>query len=628
LATTLEQPTRLVVDRLKVVIAGGDIDVVDDISFSLPAGKTLGLVGESGSGKSTVALALLGYARSGLEIRAGRVLLDDVDILRTSREERRAIRGSRIAYVPQDPSTSLNPALRVGTQLSEVIDKPAPTNRLVDGGARPTIVEALREVRLPGDVVDAYPHQLSGGQQQRVALAMAFLLRPSVIVLDEPTTGLDVTTQRHILDTVVDMCASHGVAGVFVSHDLSVVSELADEVAVLYAGRLIEVGGKAQVLGDPAHPYTRGLVGAAPSPERSHRLQGLDGYPPAPGARPLGCFFASRCRFRQERCEASQPLAVPVDGISEHRARCMRIAELPPFTIPRAERVGHVGKSGDGEILSITDVSATYGDSQVLTDLSWDLSANSCLAIVGESGSGKTTMARCVVGLHHAWSGGVSLHGHTLPRRATDRAKEDLRAVQYVFQNPYASLNPRRTVADIVEQPLRFLFALSRREREHRVAHALDRAALTNGFLKRRPSELSGGERQRVAIARALVAQPEVLVCDEVTSALDVSVQAAIIETLRRLQEEDGLSLLFITHNIALVRSIAQRVIVMQSGRVVEEGTTSDILDSPTMEYTQQLLADTPKPSAILRTGAAAVSSVRVGDRASGPMINQESKAR
>jgi peptide/nickel transport system ATP-binding protein len=591
-----EAPWRIVVSDLRVSLADGEADVVDDINFSLGPGQMLGLVGESGSGKTTVALALLGYARRGLRVADGSVLVDGQEMCGRSDRTLRATRGRHVAYVPQDPSSALNPAMKVGTQLREALT----SHGISDSDIADRVRELIQEVGLPNEqLLDAYPHQLSGGQQQRVVLAMGFALRPAVIVLDEPTTGLDVTTQRRVLDTIRDLCVAHGAAGIFVSHDLAVIGELVDQVAVMYAGRIVELGAKPDVFAAPTHPYTRGLLRAVPSPDRSTRLEGLEGSPPRPGARPPGCAFAPRCEFVRPQCRAEEQHLLARPG-AHQLVRCRRASELEHIhhvAAPlRQTEPGHDG----APLLAVRDLSASYGSTQVLTDVSLEIGGRECVAIVGESGSGKTTLARCVVGLHPRWSGAASLRGAALPHGARERSPDLLRQVQYIFQSPYGSLNPRKSVQQILEQPLqRFFTGLDRRERLQRIDSALDEAALNSGFRRLYPGELSGGERQRVAIARALVVQPDLLVCDEITSALDVSVQAAIVETLRRLQFDRGLTLAFITHNLALVKSIAQRVVVMRAGRVVETGVTATVLGAPKDEYTQTLLKDLPRPWAV-----------------------------
>jgi peptide/nickel transport system ATP-binding protein len=569
------------------------VDVLDEISFHVQPGQVLGLVGESGSGKTTIALALLGHVRRGLVIGGGKIMVDGQDILTMNRRDLQHLRGRQVAYVPQDPSSALNPTLKIGTQLREVLasyegDQAARDERLT---------EMLAEVGLsavPG-ILTKYPHQLSGGQQQRVGLAMAFACRPRLIVLDEPTTGLDVTTQRTVLETIRNLCKSYQVAAVYISHDLAVVAEIADHVAVMYAGRLAEVGPAREVFDTPAHPYARGLLRAVPSLERSHVLTGLAGHPPRPGSRPPGCFFQPRCEFAVPECEQGQPPLVQVSA-SGHSARCIRAAEVVALARPAGTPAARPGTAAeDTALLDVRGLSATYGPVTVLHELTLSVPGRQCVAVVGMSGSGKTTLARCLVGLHPTWTGDVSFAGQPLSRGVRRRSDDQLRRMQYVSQNPYASLNPRRTVGQIIEQPLAHFVKLPARERQQRVVAALTAAALRESFLDLYPDQLSGGERQRVAIARALVVEPDLLVCDEVTSALDVSVQAAIVELLRGLQAERGLSLIFITHNLPLVRSIADHVVVMNGGRICERGTVAQVLEAPQDAYTTQLLADVPK---------------------------------
>jgi peptide/nickel transport system ATP-binding protein len=582
---------RLDVRGLEVRLGRTGPDVVSEVSFTVQAGQVLGLVGESGSGKTTVVLALLGHARRGLRISSGEVRVDGVDLLRLPAAQLRAVRGARVAYVPQDPSAALNPALRVGTQLKEAIRVHPGAVGDPDGRIR----EVLQEAHLDAtpELLRRYPHQLSGGQQQRVTLAMAFACRPSLIVLDEPTTGLDVSTQRHVLDTIRSLCAAYGVAAVYVSHDLAVVGGLVSDVAVMYSGRIIEVGSTARVFGDPLHPYTRGLLAAVPSPLHATRLTGIDGQPPRPGRRPAGCSFAPRCGFATGECRSQQPEPVLIDA---RAVRCMRVAQVRESSTGMAAALSRAAAAtGEVPVLSLREVSAGYGRRPVLTGVDLDVPAESCVAVVGESGSGKTTLARCIVGLHRNWTGEIRFEGASLAASARDRPRQTLRRVQYVFQNPYTSLNPRKTVGQIVAQPLGQYLRLGYRERSQRAARAMADVSLSADFLSRYPDQLSGGERQRVAIARALVVEPDLLICDEVTSALDVSVQAVIIELLRGLQAEHRIAMIFITHNLALVRSIAQSVVVLRDGAVVEAGPVGQVLDRPADPYTAQLMEDVPK---------------------------------
>ena len=588
---------RVDVDGLRVRLAGSTVDVVAGVSFQVRTGELMGLVGESGSGKTTVALALLGHTRRGLEVAGGTVRVGRTDMVTASPPQLRRLRGAEVAYVPQDPASALNPALKVGAQLIEVLrahPEAVAAKGLGDPKAR--VAETLQEAGLGGipGLLKAYPHQLSGGQQQRVALAMAFALRPGVIVLDEPTTGLDVTTQRHVLDTVRSLCRAYGVAAVYVSHDLAVVGGLVNHLTVMYAGKVAESGPTAMVFGSPAHPYTIKLLRAVPSPERAQALEGIEGQPPHPARRPPGCEFAPRCPLALPACTEGPVPVVALPG--EHLVRCLRTAVTIGLGAGRALDLATPTSAAGEALLRASGLSARYGATEVLTGVELSVGRNECVAVVGESGSGKTTLARCLVGLHSAWSGEVRFGGALLPKAAYRRSREDLRAVQYIFQNPYSSLNPRTTIGRAVELPLLHFFpSLSRAEREHRVAAVLDDVALGTDFWSRYPDQLSGGERQRAAIARALVASPDLLVCDEVTSALDVSVQATIVELLRRLQAERHLSLLFITHNLALVRSIAQSVLVLSQGRVVESGPVETVFERPQDPYTVRLMEDVPK---------------------------------
>jgi peptide/nickel transport system ATP-binding protein len=586
-------PVRLQVCDLRIEVAESKADVVSEVSFAAGAGEVLGLVGESGSGKTTVALALLGHARRGLRITGGEILLDGENVLELKPAERRAARGAKVAYVPQDPSAALNPALRVGTQLREALSE----HPGVAGNIEERIAEVLADASLDttSGVLRRYPHQLSGGQQQRVAIAMAFSCRPSLIVLDEPTTGLDVSTQHHVLQTVRSLCRSYGVAAVYVSHDLAVVGGLVSQVAVMYAGRVIELGSTERVFSAPVHPYTRGLLAAVPSPDRAEILVGVEGQPPRPGRRPKGCSFAPRCAHAVERCTTETPAPVLFD---ERLVRCLRASELGSGSAPRqGAAAAQVSERGDA-VLSLRGVSASYARTPVLHGVDLDLAPESCLAVVGESGSGKTTLARCIVGLHTNWTGSMSFEQTQLAHGARRRPKEVLKRIQYVFQNPYTSLNPRKTIYQIVSQPLEHYFKLSASEREARVTRVIEEVSLGTDFLGRFPDQLSGGERQRVAIARALVVEPDLLVCDEVTSALDVSVQAVIVELLRRLQHERRLAMIFITHNLALVRSIAQTAVVLSQGTIVETGPVDQVIDAPTHPYTIRLIKDVPKLAA------------------------------
>ena len=579
------------VQELQICTNSG-VPVVTEVSFEITPGEVLGLVGESGSGKTTVGLSLLGHARRGLRIAGGEISLDGENILALGDEELRRLRGSRASYVPQDPASSLNPALRISLQLREGLAVHGWGNRK-ERDAR--IAEMMREVALPDDpeFLHRYPHQLSGGQQQRIGLAMAFANRPRLIVLDEPTTGLDVTTQATVLATVRELAALHGVAALYVSHDLAVVAALARRVAVMYAGRIVELGPAEDLFESAAHPYTRRLVGAIPRLTGGRSLVGIPGHAPSPGRRPPGCAFAPRCTLHIPQCDENVPALDTVR--SGHRARCIRAEDvLKQARAKVGDPLDFIPADADSAALTLENLVAHYGPIEVLHSINLTLERHECLAIVGESGSGKTTTARSIAGLHRDWTGSIRLGDKALEASARARSTESRRQIQYIFQNPYGSLNPRKTIGETVGQPLSVFDIAKGRRADEMVQEMLEQVSLSATYANRYPDQLSGGERQRVAIARALISSPSILICDEVTSALDVSVQAAIVELLGQLQRELGLSMVFVTHNLPLVRSIAQNVAVLSEGDIVEYGATAEVLADPQQPYTRELIANTP----------------------------------
>jgi peptide/nickel transport system ATP-binding protein len=582
----------LVVEDLGVMLTGKDVDVVDDIDLVLKPGEVVGLVGESGSGKTTVGTSLLGYARAGAIISSGKVLIEGRDVLDMPWQEVRQLRGEEIAYVPQDPASALNPAIRIGKQIVELLTlRNIGTAESRLQGAR----DGLAEVGLPNDdeFLSRYAHQLSGGQVQRVALAMAFLPKPKVLVLDEPTTGLDVTTQAMVLDTMAQLCRSHGVSALYVTHDLAVVANIADRVAVMYAGQIVELGPKEAMFKKPAHPYTRALLDSIPHLSQARALTGIPGRTPAPGARPHGCRFHDRCSFVVDACKQSVPELRPI--APSHAVRCIRAEEIGTWDISRGTVPDADPDKLREVILSVEGLNVFYGRKKVVHDVSFDLAKAEVVALVGESGSGKTTISRSVGGLHKDWTGTINFEGDSLAKSARQRSAVNRKRLQYIFQNPYLSLNPRLTIEQIVKRPMELFGIASGKEATDRVVDLLDQVALGPRMLKYQASRLSGGERQRVAIARALAAEPDVLICDEITSALDVSVQGSIVALLEGLRQERGISMLFVTHNLALVRSIAARVEILQAGRVVEAGSVVNVMEEPREEYTRNLLSKSPR---------------------------------
>lgn len=577
------------IERLRLDVEATGNDIVDEVTLSIEPGRVLGLVGESGSGKTTVGLAVLGHARRGVRIAGGNIRIGETEMLSLGEEERRHARGALVSYVPQDPASSLNPALRIGMQLMEVLE--AHDFGGSDEARRARVKEMMGEVLLPqeDEYLQRYPHQLSGGQQQRVGLAMAFACRPSVIVLDEPTTGLDVSTQEHVLATIRTLTREHGVAALYITHDLAVVADLADDVAVMYAGRVVEEGPVREIFRNPAHPYTRHLVAAAPDIAGGKQMVGLVGRAPQPGKRPQGCAFALRCQLAEDRCREAFPPVVSVGA--SHHARCIRVGQVPETTIAAPLVRGE--RRAAEPVLIASEVSAGYSGKTVVHDVNITLRRGECLALVGESGSGKTTVSRAIGGLLREWSGSITIEGKELGRTARGRSVEERLGIQYVFQNPYGSLNPRKTVRESVARPL-LIAGKSKDEADSAVVDVLSKVSLPSSYANKYPDQLSGGERQRVAIARAIVSKPSILLCDEVTSALDVLVQASIVDLLGRLRKELGLAMLFVTHNLPLVRSIADEVAVMSDGRIVEFGTAEEVIGNPREEYTKRLIAATP----------------------------------
>lgn len=591
--TTIVSRPAVVVEGLRVDLEDRKVNIVDDIGFEIAPGEILGLIGESGSGKTTVGSAMLGFARPGTRITSGSVTIDGIDLLKLDERRLRRQRGALVAYVPQDPGTALNPALRIGTQLEEVLTVQGVTSR---SERAERMAKILEEVRLPSDpaFLRRFPHELSGGQQQRVVIAAGFVTNPKVVVLDEPTTGLDVTTQAHVLTMVRQLCETHRTAGLYVSHDLAVVAGLADRIAVMYYGRLVESGPADVVTHHAGHPYSRGLIGAIPDPQRRRTLNALRGRVAPIDERPAGCVFAERCEFVEDACRTQE--IRPVSLGTGHISRCRRtdvIRGVPALGAEVDDRKVSSVAPGSG-FLSVRHLGAHYASFNVLTGIDLEVPRGLVTALVGESGSGKTTMARCLGGLHGEATGEIFVGGKPLRFGARNRSREERMAVQYIFQNATEALNPRRTVGESIAEPLLTLAGLRRGEAMDRVEQLLDDVALSTRYASRYPSQLSGGERQRVGIARALATEPSVLVCDEITSALDVSVQASILLLIRRLCEESGLTLLFVTHNLAVVRAIADRVAVLNKGVIVEEGPVDDVLDSPRDEYTRMLLEDTP----------------------------------
>ncbi|HTR85537.1 MAG TPA: ABC transporter ATP-binding protein [Reyranella sp.] len=586
----------LEVDRLdvKVRLASGDVAVLRDVSFDLQPGRILGLVGESGAGKSMIGRVVAGLLPEGFKSTAQRFRFDGKDLLDLPAEQRRRLLGDRIAFIPQEPLSALNPVLTIGRQFIEHLARLG----VPRGERRRRATDALTEVLLPEPdaLLDRYPFQLSGGMCQRVLIAMAFASNPSLVVADEPTTALDVTTQVHIVSLIRRLQAAHGTGLLFITHDLRLAAHLCDEIAVLYAGDVVERGPAKQVFGAPRHPYTRALKQAMPGLTGDRRpLQALPDIMPGIEAlgRLPGCRFAARCPTADASCAASlPPLALVAPG---HWVRCAS-ACTSEVTAPSTIASEASGPANGKALLKLDGIAKSYirGRITAVKDASFSIASGESVGIVGESGSGKSTLARLVMGLDTPSAGYIELDGIdvTVPEPSWEKR---ISLVQMIFQDPASALNPRRRVANLVTQSLEARSrAASEAERLKRALELLGDTGLPEGLLQRFPPQLSGGQRQRVNIARALCAEPRLLVADEIVSGLDVSVQAQILNLLQKLRREHGVALLFISHDLSVVRHLCERVLVMKGGEIVESGRTEEVFSRPRHAYTRELLAAVP----------------------------------
>jgi peptide/nickel transport system ATP-binding protein len=579
---------------------------VEHVSFAIGRQEALGLVGESGSGKSTVALALMRYLPPGGQVRGGNVRFDGQDVLALDSPALRAFRGRRAAMVYQNPAAALDPSMVVGDQVAEVFTIHSNVNR---SDARREAVSLLNQVQLPepGLVYRQYPHQLSGGMQQRVVIAMALAARPDLLIMDEPTSGLDATVQAAILALLADLRRQFATAILLISHNLAVVAEVCDRIGVMYAGRLVEEGPVASVFDTPAHPYTRGLLASLPGPQARKRvapLKSIRGQPASAGSLELGCLFAPRCDFVQERCRQAEPALLSVTNASTtHTSRCYYWQEV--LSAPSGSVESDVADTSAPEpaepLLAASDVHKEYraGGTRVvaLDGVSLQVPAGRTVGLVGESGSGKSTLARVIAGLDPLESGALAWRQRPLRRSIQQRPRVFLRQLQMVFQDPDSTLNPRQTVRTLLERSLRKLTNLDRSARSARAVELLNAVELDPRLLDALPRELSGGQRQRVAIARAFAGAPALVLCDEPTSALDASVQATILNLLDSLQGERGTAYLFISHDIGVVRYLADDVGVLYLGQLMQFGSVKSVFAPPHHPYTEVLLASQPRRS-------------------------------
>ena len=588
---------------------GRDREVLQDVSFRVRRGEAYGLVGESGCGKSTVAMATLRYLPRNGKVKAGRISIAGEDIAALDADALRRLRANAISMVYQDPSRALNPSMTIARQVAEAFEAAGATR----AEALVRTLEMLRRVRIaaPERVMDSYPHQLSGGMQQRVVIAMALASNPALLILDEPTTGLDATVEAEVLDLVAQLRSELGTAVLFISHNLAVIGRMCDRVGVLYAGKLVEEGVTQDVFERPRHPYTVGLLRCLPSPGRSKDIDRLDtiaGSLPPPGSVTQGCVYAERCRLADERCRREAPPPYRVNAAhGDQMSRCHyheRAIELPRVASVAAGNgasptTAAAKMNGSPLALRAAHLSKTFhvsgGPLRAVDDVSLDLAAGETLGLVGESGSGKTTLAKLLLGLVAPDEGGVlELDGTPLPPRVTGRNDDQVKSLQIVFQNPDSALNRAHSVKRLIGRALSKLGALRGPAHDARLAALTAAVRLPERYLGVRTRQLSGGLKQRVAIARAFAGDPRVVVCDEPTSALDVSVQAAILNLLADLQRERGVSYVFISHDLHVVRYVSDRIAVLYVGRLMEIGPASAVFDGPHHPYTEALLSSVP----------------------------------
>ncbi len=589
--------------------AGLVMPILRNIDLAIGEGETIGLVGESGCGKSTLALAMMGYLKSGLRVLEGESLFRGRNVFEMDERALQDIRSGDLALIPQNAGQSLTPTSRIGRQIEESVKL---HTRLAKEQRRERVIELLLQVRLPKpeELLERYPHELSGGQQQRVAIAMVLAGEPDVLLLDEPTTGLDVTTQAHILELLRDLAAETGTAMAYVSHDLGAIARVSDRIAVMYAGELVLEGPARQVLKQPAHPYARGLLLSIPRLKEAVVPASMPGRPPPPGGAGQGCGFADRCPMAEQRCRDERPVLEPT--AAQEIVRChfhQRVERLPPPEPPKRPDRSSLDETDN--ILRLDNVAISYAKPGIVDQIlgrqpdvtptvdkiDLTIRRGETVGLVGESGSGKSTILRAIAGLLPPQSGTITYEEtESLNASVDERAKDLLRCVQLIFQNPDASLNPRHTVAEILAQPLKLYFGLGGDELRERSVALLERVRLRADYLERLPSQLSGGEKQRVAVARAFAAEPDLVLCDEVTSALDVSVQAAVLELLTQLQADRRTTYVLVSHDLAVVRVLADRVAVLYQGRLCEMGPAKNVYRLPSHPYTEVLLGAVLEP--------------------------------
>jgi peptide/nickel transport system ATP-binding protein len=583
----------------------GLLHAVRDVSITVREHESFGLVGESGSGKSTLAMGSIRYLAPNGKVTDGSVRLNGQELLGLPAKQLRELWGSSIGVVYQSPLSALNPSIVIGKQLAEVARQHLGMDA---GAAKARVVEMLTKVAMPDPeaVMKRYPHQLSGGMLQRCVIAMALMTDPSLLIMDEPTTALDVTTQAVVLDLVADLKREFESAILYITHDLGVITKICDRVGVMYAGEFMEQANLRELFARPLHPYTLDLLGCVPhfdpTPEK-RSLVTIPGAIPRVDELPPGCIFAPRCEFVEEACTAARP---PLEEVAaQHLSACRRWRIVPPpaeYLREATEALRTGGAAGDqgGVLVEAKDTQVHFkapkGVIRAVDGVDLEVRVGETLGVVGESGSGKTTVARAIIGLTPATGGDITLHGSSLPRTTGKRPRSTLREIQMVFQNPDASLNPTRSVGDAIMRPLTLLSGVNREEAQRRAQDLLRSVSLPVSYFDRLPHELSGGEKQRVAIARAFAAEPELILCDEPISSLDVSVQGSLMNLLMQLQVDKQTSYLFISHDLSAVQHLSDSIAVVYLGHVMEIGDAVQVLTLPFHPYTEALLSAVPLP--------------------------------
>ena len=589
---------------------GKEISILRNVTTNIKKGETVGIVGESGSGKSTLALAMMGYVKHGLFTMDGECLFNSLNLLDLSNNELEKIRGRKIAMIPQNAGQSLTPNLKIGYQIEEALKLHTNLN---ENERKNRISELLNNVRLPSPDVMAlrYPHELSGGQQQRVAVAMALAGNPELLLLDEPTTGLDVTTQAHVLELLKDIAKDTGTSMVYVSHDLGAIAQVCDRVIVMYAGEIVLEGPVRKILKEPIHPYTNGLLKSIPKLSLEGLPESMPGAQPQPGHIGEGCSFYDRCNISDEKCKTKTP---DLEFLSEidTSVRCFNYKKVIINQNKNIQLKNLDEKNiENNEILSLSDVSISYAKQSFLDqlfnkltdsnptvkDINININKGETIALVGESGSGKSTILKSIAGLLKTKDGNINFaQNRKLSEDLKNRSSDDLRAIQLIFQNPDESLNPNHTVEQILSQPLKLYFGLKEDKLKKNIIELLEKVRLGEFYMTRYPRQLSGGEKQRIAVARAFAAKPEIILCDEVTSALDVSVQAAVLDLLKKLKDDFGTTYIFVSHDLAVVKAISDRVAVLYQGRLCEIGPSKNVYKFPSHPYTEVLLGAVLEP--------------------------------